>query len=359
MPKPADTASAPAKSDSWQDTLAGWAKGGLEKVTSTVKSWTPAEKAQPQDAQAPAAPGGDAMAKQMETLGLKDMPEALSKLQSALKDNALTEAEGHAKKLDQLLGSDALQRALEILKVQASSGTAAAIAAVEKYLATPGLKADARRIGEEILEALKSVKRDDAVAIVALVTYLSLESKISHDAGPAAAMAGAVTEDLWNYIAAQAGASDGNPQYQWDRSNLKSLSLGVLAAAREVVDPSERLAREVTPSMVELVNQWADAVRKGDKGAVDSLFHPDRRAESGLPKVGKTPGTGVVGKWNIDLLFHRGAMVGLQVELETVDLSPVRSGREYFLMVIQRGLEHDTTWKIWDVMPWAGYNPPP
>jgi hypothetical protein len=349
--KPTVTPPTSGAAESWQDTLSGWAKGGMDKVAATVKSWAPAGSAEASKQEPPPAGGAE---KQLEALGLQLMPDELSKLQSALKDNAFKQAEEHARKLDELLGSDSLKYCLEVLKLQATSGTDAAVAAMQKYIETPGLKSDARRVGEEILGVLKSVKRDDAVAIVSLVVYLSLESKMSHGAAPVAAMAGMVTEDLWTYIARIADEKGGGAQYQWDRSNLKAIGLGLLAVAQESVDPSERLARDVTPSMVDLVKSWSDAVAKGDAEACKQLFHPARRMEAALPQGWETRKSDHVESWNMDLLFHRGALVGLRVERGPLVSQPEGPYSQYYLMVLQRGVEHDSAWQLWDVMPWAG-----
>ncbi len=353
--KPSATPAGLPATESWQDALSGWAKGGMDKVAATVKSWAPAGNA---EAGKPEISPGSAAEKQLEALGLKIMPDELSKLQSALKDNAFKQAEEHARKLDELLGSDSLKYCLEVLKLQATSGTDAAVASVQKYIETPGLKAEARKVGEEILGVLKSVKRDDAVAIVTLVAFLSLEQKMGHGAAPAAAVAGMVTEDVWNYVATIAGEKGGSPQYRWDRSNIKAMSLGLLAAAQEAVDPSERLARGVTPPMVALVKSWSDAVAKGDVEACKQLFHPARRTEAALPQGWETRKSDQVESWNMDLLFHRGALVGLRVERGPLVSQPEGPHSQYYLIVLQRGIEHDSTWQLWDVMPWAGADVP-
>lgn len=121
-----------------------------------------------------------AISEQLEKLGMAGLPAELQKLQMALEKKSFGDAAQSAKIIDGWLKSESVSRWVEVMRIEAEQGTAAAIADVKKYLEGPALEERSRKAAKVTLTYLQSMDRRDLKTAIAVILYFSVRTNDSH-----------------------------------------------------------------------------------------------------------------------------------------------------------------------------------
>lgn len=121
-----------------------------------------------------------AISEQLEKLGMAGLPAEVQKLQLALEKKSFGDAAQSAKIIDGWLKSESVSRWVDVMRIEAEQGTAAAIADVKKYLEGPALEEHSREAAKVTLTYLQSMDRRDLKTAIAVILYFSVRTNDSH-----------------------------------------------------------------------------------------------------------------------------------------------------------------------------------
>jgi hypothetical protein len=199
-PPPAPEAAKPARD--WTDFswLTKWFKGSEQKEEAVAAEPTaPKSDAEPKTSTATAADWmnldwvkdqwkaagqfsqeiKDKMSK-LDTAALKGQTEAML---VALEKGDYAEAQKQALSLDTILGTEAIQKTIPLLKIRAEESVEVAGTAIKDYLSSPDLSAVEKKAMEGLIVSLDTVARDDVRGTLSLIIIYACKEKISGHEG--------------------------------------------------------------------------------------------------------------------------------------------------------------------------------
>lgn len=123
---------------------------------------------------------GKTISERLEKLGMAGLPVELQRLQMALEKKSFEDAAQSAKIIDGWLKSESVSRWVEVMRIEAEQGTAAAIAEVKEYLEGPALEEGSRKAAKVMLTYLQAMDRRDLKTAIAVILYFSVRTNDSH-----------------------------------------------------------------------------------------------------------------------------------------------------------------------------------